>query len=135
MALTYLLDTNTCVDYLRFGSQSLVTARIVGSTSVVLCSVVVAELLYGARRSHDVARNLVEVHAFCSRFASLPFDDPAASEYAKIRTHLAGAGRPIGPNDLLIASIALARGLTVVTHNVGEFSHIPGLNLEDWQVP
>jgi tRNA(fMet)-specific endonuclease VapC len=39
----------------------------------------------------------------------------------------------IGPNDLLIASIALANGLTVVTHNTSEFSRVPGLPLEDWQ--
>ena len=39
----------------------------------------------------------------------------------------------IGPNDLLIASIALANGLTLVTHNTREFSRIPGLKLEDWQ--
>ena len=42
-------------------------------------------------------------------------------------------GNPIGPNDLMIASIARSRGLTVVTHNTGEFSRVPGLTLEDWQ--
>ena len=47
--------------------------------------------------------------------------------------HLAGLGTVIGPNDLLIASIALASGLTLVTHNTGEFSRVPGLKLEDWQ--
>jgi len=39
----------------------------------------------------------------------------------------------IGPNDLMIAAIALANGLTVVTHNIGEFGRVPGLNVEDWQ--
>lgn len=46
---------------------------------------------------------------------------------------LDAAGTPIGPNDLLIASIALAKSLTLVTHNTNEFSRVPRLKLEDWQ--
>jgi tRNA(fMet)-specific endonuclease VapC len=46
---------------------------------------------------------------------------------------LASTGTLIGPNDLLIAAIALANGLTVVTHNSTEFSRAPGLTIEDWQ--
>ena len=42
--------------------------------------------------------------------------------------------QPIGPNDLLIASIALAHDLTVVSGNVGEFGRVPNLNVEDWEV-
>ena len=42
----------------------------------------------------------------------------------------AGLGTPIGPNDLMIAAIALANGLTLVTHNTSEFSRVPGLALE-----
>jgi tRNA(fMet)-specific endonuclease VapC len=33
----------------------------------------------------------------------------------------------------MIASIALANGLTLVTHNTKEFSRVPGLILQDWQ--
>ena len=43
-------------------------------------------------------------------------------------------GTLIGPNDLMIASICLARGLTLVTHNVVEFSRVPNLEIEDWEV-
>ncbi len=42
-------------------------------------------------------------------------------------------GTPIGPYDVLIAGQALARGLVLVTHNVGEFSRVGGLLIEDWQ--
>jgi len=64
---------------------------------------------------------------------SLPFDDSAAEEYGKLRAHLATVGTPIGPNDLMIAAIALAHRLIVVTHNTVEFSRVPGLLVEDWQ--
>jgi tRNA(fMet)-specific endonuclease VapC len=63
----------------------------------------------------------------------VPFDDRAGEEYAKVRADLAAKGTPIGPNDLLIAAIALANGLTLVTHNTTEFSRVLGLRLEDWE--
>jgi tRNA(fMet)-specific endonuclease VapC len=131
----YLLDTNTCVDYLRHGPSSKVAGKLAAApaASVVLCSVVVAELLYGAWRSARPATTVSQVLTFCAPFVSLPFDNKAAEEYGKLRAHLVGLGTTIGPNDLLIASIALANGLTVVTHNTSEFSRVPGLPLEDWQ--
>ena len=102
---------------------------------IALCSVVLGELLYGAH--HGAASKLAANPALIARlqrqFASLPFDDLAAEEYGKTRADLASQGTPIGPNDLMIASIALANGLTVVTHNTSEFSRVPGLKIEDWQ--
>jgi tRNA(fMet)-specific endonuclease VapC len=136
VAVTHLLDTNSCIDHLRRGAGSNVTNRLNSTVpdSVVLCSVVVAELLYGAHRSTHVARTLAQVRTFCARFSSLPFDNRAAEEYATLRAHLTGTGTLIGPNDLMIAAIGLANGLILVTHNIGEFSRVPGLTLEDWQV-
>jgi tRNA(fMet)-specific endonuclease VapC len=133
--VTHLLDTNSCVHHLRHGHTSNITARLAAapSGSVVLCSVVVAELLYGAHRSVRKAQTLSQVHTFCRQFRSLAFDGPAAEEYGSIRAHLESQGTPIGPNDLLIASIALANRLTLVTNNTSEFSRVPGLIVEDWQ--
>jgi tRNA(fMet)-specific endonuclease VapC len=34
----------------------------------------------------------------------------------------------------MIAAIALANDLTLVTHNSREFSRVPDLNLEDWEI-
>ena len=133
--MTHLLDTDSCVDHLRRGRASNITTKLAAAApgSVVLCSVVVAELLYGAHRSARKTQTLSQVRAFCHPFQSLPFDDRAAEEYGRIRAHLAGLGTPIGPNDLMIASIALVHGLTLVRHNTSEFSRVPGLKLEDWQ--
>ncbi|HWG47092.1 MAG TPA: type II toxin-antitoxin system VapC family toxin [Gemmataceae bacterium] len=135
--MKYLLDTNTCVQYLRKGSASPISTKLSNFKpgDVVLCSVVVAELLYGALRSRDVANNLTDVRTFVARFSSPDFDAVAAEEYAKIRADLAAKGTPIGPNDLMIAAIALTHGLTLVTHNTTEFSRVNGLTLEDWQTP
>ena len=84
-------------------------------------------------RSRDAATNLTKVGLFLSRFLSLPFDDAAADIYGQIRADLVGRGQIIGPNDLLIASIARARDLTLVTHNIAEFGRVQGLKIEDWE--
>ena len=41
----------------------------------------------------------------------------------------------IGPYDILLAGHALSAGLTVVTANTGEFSRVPALVLENWNLP
>lgn len=71
--------------------------------------------------------------AFFARYTSLAFDDHAAVVYGPLRADLETKGTPIGPNDLLIASIAVANNLTLVTHNTAEFSRVTGLRVEDWE--
>ncbi len=66
-------------------------------------------------------------------FRSLPFDDSAADHAAEVGRLLRIAGNPIGPNDLLMAGIALANGVTLVTPNVAEFGRVSGLAIEDWE--
>ena len=94
-----------------------------------------AELLYGTLRSADPPHNRALVEHFCRRFVSLPFDDRAADSYAAIRADLAATGQLIGPNDLLIAAIALANSVVLVTHNIREFGRVGGLRVEDWESP
>ena len=95
------------------------------------------ELWYGAFRSGPAnkAANDALIAQLRARHVSLPFEDAAAEQYAALRANLATAGQLIGPNDLLIAAIALANGLTLVTHNTAEFGRVPGLVIEDWQTP
>lgn len=135
--MKYLLDTNICVNYLRGGNQSQLANKIasVSSGEIALCSIVRAELVYGAFRSKDPPARMHEVKMFLGGFHSFPFDDLASDSYGEIRSHLATLGTPIGPNDLLIAAIALVNGLIVVTENVAEFSRVPGLRWENRSSP
>ena len=80
------------------------------------------ELFYSAYRSANQAQNL----------AVLEFDKEDARQAREVRAMLAAAGTPIGPYDVLIAGQALARGLVLVTHNVGEFARVADLQVEDW---
>ena len=133
--MRYLLDTNACIRYLNGRSQPLVR-RLKGmpAGAVVLCAVVKMELHYGAMRSQNPERSDEIQMQFAEQFDSLSFDDAAARTCGKLRAELACRGQPMGPYDLQIASIALANGVTLVTHNTDEFSRVAGLLLEDWEL-
>jgi tRNA(fMet)-specific endonuclease VapC len=62
----------------------------------------------------------------------VPFETPADVIYGRIRADLEAAGRPIGPNDLLIAAQALALEIPLVTANEAEFRRVGGLTVENW---
>jgi len=132
--MKYLLDTNTCIRYINGASQPIfdrLNAQHEGAVAV--CSVVKAELFYGALRSRNPTKTLAGQQRFLALFVSLPFDDLAAEHYGRIRADLSHAGTPIGGNDLLIAAIALTHDLSVVTHNVKEFGRVAALQIEDWE--
>lgn len=132
--MIYLLDTNTCIGYISRRSlpifQRLSALR---QQEVVLCDIVKLELYYGAYKSARQSENLALLRQFFNEFVSLPFDGQAAAIGGSIRALLAASGTPIGPYDLQIAAIALANDLTLVTHNIREFSRVPQLKLEDWE--
>jgi tRNA(fMet)-specific endonuclease VapC len=136
VAVIYLPDTNAWISYLRRNSPALVQrfAR-TNPSDIRLCSVVVGELIYGVFHGPSLYKDHNEslVLKLRQQFVSLPFDDPAAEEYGRLRADLTAKGSLIGPNDLLIAATALANGLIVVTHNTSEFCRVPGLLVEDWQ--
>jgi len=132
--LTHLLDTNTCVAFLRGKNREVADhMAALSQREVVLCSVVKAELYFGARQSAFPERSLQTLSEFFKGFDSLPFDDSAAEIYGSLRRELAQTGRMIGPNDLLIASIAISRDFILVTHNTAEFSRVEGLRIDDWE--
>jgi len=102
---------------------------------IALCSVVLAELIVGAYKSSQPTANLALIQQLTRQFTCLAFDEASADPYAQTRCQLEKTGQPIGPYDLQIAAIALQHNLTVVTHNVGEFSRVTGLKVEDWHWP
>jgi len=126
----YLLDTNAVIHAIR-GRPETVRSRLSaeGPDRVAVSAVTVAELWYGAEKSERTGRHEL-FEAFLEPYEVLPFDSAAGREHGRLRHRLRHT--PIGERDLFIAAIARVAGLTVVTANTGEFSHVPGLALEDW---
>ncbi|MGI0479607.1 type II toxin-antitoxin system tRNA(fMet)-specific endonuclease VapC [Geminocystis sp. CENA526] len=130
----YLLDTNVIVRYLNQKSPLIIERlKTIAVKDIFICSIVKAELFYGANKSNNPSKNLSNQKLFLDKFTSLDFDDKSAQQYGIIRAFLEKKGTPIGGNDLLIASIAMANNLILVTHNTREFARIEGLLWEDWQ--
>ncbi|MBN1935495.1 MAG: type II toxin-antitoxin system VapC family toxin [Anaerolineae bacterium] len=132
--MTYLLDTNVCIKHLNGQSESIRQHLVAAQPQdIVLCSVVRAELFYGALKSRQSIQNITRIREFIDRFVSLAFDDRAAEYYGQIRVQVEQQGTPIGPNDMMIAAIAVAYQVTLITHNTREFDRVPGLRWEDWE--
>ena len=130
--IRYLLDTNIVSDLVR-NPQGHVAEQIrrVGEAQVCTSIIVAAELRFGAakRGSPRLARQL---EAVLDVIEVLPLGPPADKAYGEIRTRLEVTGRPIGGNDLLIASQAVALGHTIVTDHEAEFALVAGLRYENW---
>src|SRR5436853_7175626 len=107
--MNYLLDTNVCIRFLSGRAPNLITKfSSVPAIDKLRCSIVKAELFYGAHKSQQQKKNLANLKRFFAHFSSLSFDDKSAKSFGKICADLARKGTPIGPYDLQIAAIALA---------------------------
>ena len=128
----YLLDTNILSDLIRH-PDGLVAQRVeqVGQKEIFTSIIVAAELRYGCAKKGS-AKLLERVQGLLETIPVLSLDMPTDAQYGLIRAELEAAGQPIGMNDLLIASHALALGLTLVTDNTSEFSRVRGLKVENW---
>ena len=131
--MAWLLDTNAWIHHLK-NPGGPIEQRLngVSPSEILLCSVVKAELWHGAHKYERRERRLIALQNLFQPFVSLPFDDEAARRYGAIRHELEMRSQIIGPNDLKIAAICLAHGLTLVSSNADEFRRVSGLRLEDW---
>lgn len=131
--MSYFLDTNTCIYFLK-GQHANIQKNLQSKRprDIKIPAIVMAELLFGAEHSQRVKQNRDIVVSFMAPYEIIPFDAAAAEIYARIRSRLASAGNPIGPNDLIVASTVLAHQAVLVTNNQREFKRVRGLKLANW---
>ena len=129
--MKFLLDGNAVIAMLKGHAPMLERLRRHRPDDFGIPAIVMHELVFGACNSRRAADNLARIDAL--PFEVVAFGREDAERAGAIRAHLAAAGTPIGPYDVLIAGQALARGLAVVTHNTREFRRVPGLAGEDWE--
>lgn len=131
----YLLDTNICI-YAMKNSYASLTEKLfqINPSDIFISSITVGELEYGCAKSKWGIRSRRIMELFISAYTVLPFDPDDAKQFGILRAELAKSGHIIGPYDMQIAGQGLNRGLTVVTHNMKEFTRVPGLQLEDWVI-
>ncbi|MGQ0775336.1 MAG: PIN domain-containing protein [Pseudonocardiales bacterium] len=95
-------------------------------------SITVGELIYGAQRAGRVELSTRVEQIIRHAQTVLPFDTLAARTFGALKATLERSGIPLAEPDLRIASIALSRGLILVTRNVRHFQRVPELTVENW---
>lgn len=128
-----MLDTNICIYIIKNKPQSVREKfKCYNIGDLVLSSITVSELYYGAYKSQYVKKNLLALEHFLKPFDIVEYDLKASIEYGKIRASLEKSGQIIGGLDMLIAAHAKSLKMTLVTNNKKEFERIDGLVLDNW---
>jgi len=97
-----------------------------------ISAVTKGELIYGAEKSSQPERNLIDIEGLIARLEVAPFEDHASEHFGQLRAELYRIGQPICPYDMMIAGHARAMGLILVTNNMKAFERVPGLRVENW---
>jgi tRNA(fMet)-specific endonuclease VapC len=130
--MKFLLDTNTCSEYLR--GRAPVTVRVLAAhAEIAVSAVTAAELFVWGYRAKSSARWRQPIGQFLGDVPVLDTNLAVADCFGRLHADQLDRGRPTSGLDLLIAATALVHNLTLVTHNTRDFADVPGLQLEDWQ--
>lgn len=133
--MKYLLDTNICIYAIKNKPKEVLECLFLHDPNdIFISSITYAELMYGVNKSKYPGRNRIALTLFLSSFEIVDFDASAAEQYGHIRSFLEREGKIIGAMDMMIASIARAKDMIVVTNNTSEFERVDGLHVENWAV-
>ena len=130
--MKYLLDTDTCVFWLKGNEHIEQKVLAVGIDNVALSFINVSELFYGAYKSQRVEANLTMVRRLTTQLHVVESDETISEMFGELKATLESAGTIIDDADLYIAACAVVHGLTLVTNNTKHFKRIKGLKLQNW---
>jgi len=129
----YMLDTNICIYVLQNRSKRL-RHRFKVEKDLCISSVTYAELCFGIENGAASLRSKrwEQLGLFTRLLNIEALDRNVGRHYGHLRAWLKGQGKPIGNNDLFIASHAQSLGAVLVTNNMREFKRVPELVVENW---
>ncbi|BAZ21017.1 PIN domain protein [Kalymmatonema gypsitolerans NIES-4073] len=133
--MTYLLDTDTCIYWLKDRYSVREKVRQVGWNQISICIITVAELYYSVYNSNRVTENLARAEQFIQNLPVIPLNDNALRRFGELKAELRRLGQPIADFDLLIASVAVTGNYILITNNTRHYDRITGLQLENWTLP
>ncbi len=130
--MIYLLDTDTCVFWLRGQHSVRERLQAVGPEAIAISIVTLAELRYGAECSERPGSNHAAIDDFVAALSIVGIDMETARAFAEIKAELRRSRALIEDLDLLIAATGFAHDLTLVTNNQDHFGRVAGLRLDNW---
>ncbi|MDB9324285.1 type II toxin-antitoxin system VapC family toxin [Nodularia spumigena] len=133
--MTYLLDTDTCIYWIKNINSVRNKIQQIGWEQICICNITVAELYFGAYNSQRVVENLTRAENFIRDVEVIALDNQAVKKFGELKAELRKTGQPVADFDLLIASVSLTRNYILVTNNTRHYSRISKLKLEHWISP
>ena len=130
--MRFLIDTNIII--YRLKNMGNVNANFLKykNDDMFVSVISYGELVFGAKKSSAVEKNLQTVEAVKSIFPLIDVDADVMDVFGEIKTHTQKTGKVIDDMDLLIAASAISNKMTLVTHNTKHFENIPNLKITDW---
>jgi tRNA(fMet)-specific endonuclease VapC len=130
--MQYLLDTSTCIFFLRGKLNLDATIKEKGLDNCFISEITVFELKYGAANSDNPQKSQQAVDKFVKGLTIIPIFG-IVDLYATTKMLLRKNGTPLHDEfDLIIGVTALANEMVLVTDNLKDFRHIQYLKLENW---
>lgn len=127
MALFGLTDTDAIVDTLRARGGRTTFSDLVRQQALAISAVSVFELEFGVAPEDDLQRQRLD--GLVASLTILNLDARAARTAAEVRRLLESVGLRIDPMEALIAGVALANDLPLITRNLRHFERVPGLRI------
>lgn len=133
--MTYLLDTDTCIYWIKNINCVRDKTLEIGWKQIFICNITVAELYFGAYNSQKITENLARAEKFIQNIEVIFLDNNAVKKFGELKAELRKIGQPIADFDLLIASVAITKNYILVTNNTRHYSRLSGIKLENWIAP
>jgi len=131
--MAYLIDTDIIIYSLK--NDETVQRRFRETLTIPksISVITYGELVYGARKSKHIERNLAVTYRIAELFQILNIDRSIMDVFGDLKSNLAKKGTIIDDMDILIAATALSHNLVLVTNNIRHFAKVTDLKIENWK--
>jgi tRNA(fMet)-specific endonuclease VapC len=130
----FLIDTDTVIFSLKGNESVNANFRLQRDAPKMLSVITYGELVYGAKKSARVDKNLAVVRRVAELFPIIDVTPAIMDTFGDLKAGLQKRGKPLDDMDLLIAATAMNYGLVLVTNNLKHFKRIKGLDLVNWSL-
>ena len=130
--MNYLVDTDIIIYSLKGDERVMQNFHEYRNAPKSLSVITYGELVYGAKKSKAVEKNLARVYRIAEVFPIIDITPAVVETFGEIKASLEQRGTMIADMDLLIAATALTHNLVLVTNNQKHFERITGLDIENW---
>jgi len=130
--MTFILDTDICVYWLKGYENIEKKALEVGLENISISFITLSELYYGAYKSQKKEKNILNIEKLKRKLFVVESNDMICEMFGKIKVALIDKGDIIDDADIFIAACTLSENAVLVTNNEKHFERIDGLKLENW---